>query len=58
LGVLGRGYALVRRSRDGAIVRSPEQLQPGERLAIRVAAAELEALVESVTGLPQAEKVL
>lgn len=58
LGVLGRGYALVRRSRDGVIVRTPDQLRSGERLAIRVAAAELEALVESVSPLAAPEKAL
>jgi exodeoxyribonuclease VII large subunit len=43
LAVLGRGYALARRERDGAIVRRAEQVEPGERLRIRVAEAEIEA---------------
>jgi exodeoxyribonuclease VII large subunit len=58
LAVLGRGYALVRRSRDGAIVRTAEQLERGERLAIRVAEAQLEAIVDSVAVLPRAQKPL
>jgi exodeoxyribonuclease VII large subunit len=53
LGVLARGYALVRRSRDGAIVRSAGQVARGERLAIRVAEAELEASVASARPLPK-----
>ncbi len=56
LAVLGRGYALVRRSRDGAIVRTAEQLERGERLAIRVAEAQLEAIVDSVAVVPRAQK--
>jgi exodeoxyribonuclease VII large subunit len=58
LAVLGRGYALVRRSRDGAIVRTAEQLERGERLAIRVAEAQLEAIVDSAEVLPKAQKPL
>jgi exodeoxyribonuclease VII large subunit len=58
LAVLGRGYALVRRSRDGAIVRTAKQLERGERLAIRVAEAQLEAVVDSVAALPAAKKLL
>ena len=48
LAVLGRGYALVRRASDGAVVRARSDVRVGERLEIRVAAAELEALVEGV----------
>jgi exodeoxyribonuclease VII large subunit len=47
LAVLARGYALVRRARDGAIVRRAAQLEAGERLSLRVAEAELEALLVS-----------
>jgi len=53
LAVLARGYALVRRARDGAIVRTADQLEPGERLWVRVAEAELEAAVEVVRRRPQ-----
>jgi exodeoxyribonuclease VII large subunit len=51
LAVLSRGYALVRRVRDGAIVRSADQLAPGERLRVRVAEAEIDATVEAVRAL-------
>lgn len=51
LAVLARGYALVRRARDGVIVREASQLEPGERLAVRLAQAELEARVEAVRRL-------
>jgi exodeoxyribonuclease VII large subunit len=58
LAVLGRGYALVRRRRDGAIVRTAEQLERGERIAIRVAQAQLEAVVDSIAALPAAKKLV
>jgi exodeoxyribonuclease VII large subunit len=55
LAVLGRGYALVRTSGDAAIARSAEQVAVGDRLEIRLARAELEAVVESVTALAPAD---
>jgi exodeoxyribonuclease VII large subunit len=58
LGVLGRGYALVRRARDGAIPRTADELERGERLAIRLAEAQLEAVVESIAALPRSQKPL
>jgi exodeoxyribonuclease VII large subunit len=58
LSVLGRGYALVRRARDGAIVRRVADAPPGERLRIRVAEASIEAAVESAGELADDEKVL
>ena len=51
LAVLGRGYAVVRRERDGAVVLRADQVTPGERLAVRVAEAEIEAAVEGVRPL-------
>ena len=51
LAVLSRGYALVRRQRDGEIVRTAAQLAPGERVDVRVAEAELEAIVLSARPL-------
>ena len=51
LAVLGRGYALVRREQDGSIVRSAGQLASGDRLSIRLAQAQLEAVVASVEPL-------
>jgi exodeoxyribonuclease VII large subunit len=56
LAVLGRGYALVRRARDGRIVRGAADVGAGEALAIRLAEAELEAVVEAVRALPKGEK--
>ena len=58
LGVLDRGYAIVRRQRDGAIPRSADQLTRGERLVIRLAEAQLEAVVESIAALPRPQKPL
>jgi exodeoxyribonuclease VII large subunit len=52
LAVLGRGYALARRARDGAIVRRVGDAASGERLVLRVAEAELDAVVEAVRPLP------
>jgi exodeoxyribonuclease VII large subunit len=52
LGALGpeatleRGYAIVRRSRDGRIVRDPVETPPGEGLAIRLARGEVGATVD------------
>ncbi len=46
LAVLGRGYSLVQRERDGAIVRQPEQAPAGERLRLRLASGQLYARVE------------
>jgi exodeoxyribonuclease VII large subunit len=43
---LDRGYAIVRRRSDGAVVRSPSHAPAGERLAVRVAQGEIEATVD------------
>jgi exodeoxyribonuclease VII large subunit len=48
LAVLARGYALVRRTRDGAIVRQAREVEPGETVSIRLAEGELEAAIERV----------
>jgi exodeoxyribonuclease VII large subunit len=50
LAVLARGYALVRRIRDGVLVRRADQLAPGERIAVRLAEARLEATVETLSS--------
>jgi exodeoxyribonuclease VII large subunit len=52
LAVLARGYGLVRRAEDGGIVRSAADVKRGDRLAIRVAQAELEAVLEAARALP------
>jgi exodeoxyribonuclease VII large subunit len=54
LAVLTRGYAIVRRMRDGGIVRAAEDVEPGERLSLRVAEAEIEAAVAAVRALRRA----
>lgn len=43
LAVLGRGYALVQREGDGAIVRAPGDVSAGDGLRIRLADGEIEA---------------
>ena len=43
---LERGYAIVRRESDGAVVRDPAEAPAGQRLAVRVARGELTARVE------------
>jgi exodeoxyribonuclease VII large subunit len=43
---LERGYAIVRRAPDGAIVRDPGEAGPGTPLRIRVARGELDATVD------------
>jgi exodeoxyribonuclease VII large subunit len=47
LAVLARGYGLVRRVRDGRVVRDAADAPPGEALDVRVARAELAVRVES-----------
>jgi len=51
LAVLGRGYAIARRARDGTIVRRADQVAAGERLDVRVAEAEIEAEVCAASAL-------
>jgi exodeoxyribonuclease VII large subunit len=52
LGVLGpqatldRGYAIVRRTTDGGIVREPAEAPPGTSLALRVARGEIAATTD------------
>jgi exodeoxyribonuclease VII large subunit len=43
---LDRGYAIVRRSGDGAIIRRPGDAPAGTRLSIRVAEGDLAATTE------------
>ena len=53
LAVLGRGYALVRRERDGRIVREAGDVELGDRLELRLARGQIEA---EVTRLGSAER--
>jgi exodeoxyribonuclease VII large subunit len=43
---LARGYAIVRRATDGAIVRDPGEAPAGTALRVRVAHGEIAARVE------------
>jgi exodeoxyribonuclease VII large subunit len=46
LNVLGRGYSLTRRQADGIVVRSPDQVQAGERLVTRLQHGQIFSRVE------------
>ena len=48
LNVLARGYSLTRREGDGAVVRSPEQVRPGERIVTQVRRGRIVSRVEAV----------
>jgi exodeoxyribonuclease VII large subunit len=48
--VLTRGYAIVQK-RNGHAVRSPEELRQGERVTLRLAEGQTEALVDHPQGL-------
>ena len=48
LGVLARGYAIVQRRDDGAIVRRAGEVAVGDGLRVRLAEGELDARVEAV----------
>jgi exodeoxyribonuclease VII large subunit len=52
LAVLGRGYALVRRARDLAIVRAASDVAVGDELAIRVERALIGARIETLRETP------
>jgi len=47
---LERGYAIIRRRDDGAIVRDPADAPPGSGLRIRVSRGDLDATVDDVHG--------
>ncbi|HET8700091.1 MAG TPA: exodeoxyribonuclease VII large subunit, partial [Nitrococcus sp.] len=46
LKTLGRGYAIIRRERDGHIVRQASEITPGERISARLYSGELLCRVE------------
>ncbi len=54
LAVLGRGYAIARRARDGRIVRAPGDVVHGDALAIRVSDGEIDATVTATRAAPTA----
>ena len=47
---LDRGYAIVRRTSDGRIVRAPDEAPAGTALAVRLADGELDARSEGPVG--------
>ncbi len=50
LATVARGYSILTRTEDGALVRSADQVQPGDRLRARLAEGELQLRVESRDG--------
>ena len=46
LGVLGRGYALVRKEPDGTLLRRADQVSAGDRVGIRLGEGEVRAVIE------------
>jgi exodeoxyribonuclease VII large subunit len=53
LNVLGRGYSLTRREADGVLVRSPDQVRPGDRLVTQVQHGKIVSRVESSGEAPK-----
>jgi exodeoxyribonuclease VII large subunit len=45
LAVLNRGYGIVRRLPDGAILRRAQDVLAGDRIAVRLAAGGLQATI-------------
>ena len=50
LNVLGRGYSLTRREADQAVIRSPEQVRPGDRLVTDVQRGRIISRVEQLAA--------
>ncbi len=50
LNVLARGYSLTRRLADGQVVRSADQVQPGDLLRTNLHSGEIVSRVETVTS--------
>jgi len=49
--VLGRGYAIVTRQKDGMLIKSAEQVQPDEQIHIQVSIGNMEAqVIKTNTG--------
>lgn len=49
--VLRRGYSITTRKRDGAVVRRPSDVRPGDRLVTQVADGQVESTVEDARQL-------
>lgn len=52
LAVLGRGYALVRKSGDGTVVRRAEDVAVGDSLSVRAAEIDLTVMVDGIVKRP------
>lgn len=52
LATVTRGYSILTKLEDGALVRSAEQVKPGEQLRARLAEGELQLRVEQVAAKP------
>jgi exodeoxyribonuclease VII large subunit len=50
LNVLARGYSLTRREADSSVIRSSEQVRPGDRIVTRVCEGSFISRVESKEG--------
>lgn len=48
--VLGRGYSITRRMRDGLVLREASDVQPGNRVRVTLSRGELECLVDEIDG--------
>ena len=48
LSVLGRGYAIARKLPEKWVLRSSSQVNPGDRVSVKLAEGELECLVEKI----------
>ena len=46
LGVLARGYALVKKGSDGTLVRSADEVAAGDRIEVRLSEGEIRAVVD------------
>lgn len=55
LAVLGRGYAIARRERDGRILRSAHEVGLGERLELRLAVGRLAVEVARIDPPPESD---
>ncbi len=55
LSVLSRGYSLSTRAADGRLVRSIDQVTPGDELLTRLSDGELTSRIESIRPLSAAE---
>lgn len=44
--VLARGYSMTTRKRDGAVMRSPRELRPGDRIITTLADGQIESIVQ------------